>query len=191
MANEAPVRQEPEKPVVEKSGGMKLPVVIGIVAAALIVNVVLVFAVIKFVLAPGQPTGKAQQETVQTKKSEESEEGSKENDKLTKFIETGRLTTNPKASSEFVVVNLGFVFRANNEEALKTLGEGKEVKLPATSMAKIKGIVNSVLGSYSSTELLTQRDSLAAIFKNSLKPVFKENQTVLKEVILQEFILQQ
>lgn len=112
--------------------------------------------------------------------------------KLVRFIETGRITTNPLNSDQFVVVNLALRFSARDEKTMKeVLGEGGEAAgLPPEIMAPIRSKVNQILGSLTVTELQQRRNNLANEFKDSLKAIFSAHQLILNEVFLQEFIIQ-
>lgn len=114
---------------------------------------------------------------------------------LIKYVETGRITTNPLNSAEqFVVVNLGFKFYALNHEALKELFGEKEVEgtmsFPPEFMARIRSKVNQILGSMTVTDLQQKRLDLGNLFRDSLKSVFSSHSLILGEVFLQEFIIQ-
>lgn len=115
--------------------------------------------------------------------------------KLIKYVETGRITTNPFNSSEqFVVVNLGLKFYASNEETLKEMfgekGGESATTFPPEFMAKIRSKVNQILGSMTVIELQQKRLELANVVKDSLKTIFSAGNLVLGEVFLQEFIIQ-
>ncbi|MGA2296257.1 MAG: flagellar basal body-associated FliL family protein [FCB group bacterium] len=128
------------------------------------------------------------------------QDASKEGEKVTgldkeeneRFISTGRITTNPKMSPQFVIVDIALDFFVNDDQS-------KEIKKEKTEessalhkpMAEVKGEVNNLLGSYTVADLQTmQRDSLQMLFKNKLKNVFTKNKMALKDAILQEFIIQ-
>jgi hypothetical protein len=58
-------------------------------------------------------------------------------------------------------------------------------------LASVKGSVNNLLGSMTVQELQSiRRDSLQGIINSRLTQVFLSNKMVLKEAILQEFIIQ-
>lgn len=112
--------------------------------------------------------------------------------KLIKYIETGRITTNPLNSDQFVVVNLGLRFYSTNEKVLKELiGESEHGgNLPPEIMGQLRGKINQILGSLTVAELQQRRNQLANEFKDSLKTIFSNHELVLGEVYLQEFIIQ-
>lgn len=129
------------------------------------------------------------------KKAEEKpKEEVKIDKKLMKYIETGRITTNPLNSDQFVVVNLALKFSARDEKAMKEIfgeggGEGGVI-LPPEIMAPMRSKINQVLGSMTVAELQQRRNNLAQEFKDSLKIIFSTHQLILNEVFLQEFIIQ-
>lgn len=200
--------QEPVKPEaddkVKKSAGLKLPFVLGIIAGVL---VILILAV-RFLFLPyivGSLTSEATAGESKTEGESKSEHGNnplkeeldvfKANEKLSEFFQTGRITTNPKASTQFVVADFGIIFFPKDEESLKELyPEGKEEEgssaLPPTLSSRVRGIINSVLGSMTAEELQIKRDSIPVYVMTNLKPFFKEKNLFIKEVILQEFIIQ-
>lgn len=118
----------------------------------------------------------------------------------------GRITTNPRNSTQFVVVNIGVVYFPKSEDHLKELkvekakeakeagpegGGGNPTLLSTKSYAQLKANVTRVLGSLSVEELQARRDSLPSMIKMNVKPVFRENEMFIKDVILLEFILQE
>lgn len=126
------------------------------------------------------------------KEDEKTKEEVKVDKKLVRFVETGRITTNPLNSDQFVVVNLALRFSARDEKTMKeVLGEGGEgTGLPPEIMAPIRSKVNQILGSLTVTELQQRRNNLANEFKDSLKTIFLNHNLFLNEVFLQEFIIQ-
>jgi len=86
-----------------------------------------------------------------------------------------------------------------DEDIAKELSKegGKEAKEPGAvspafvnTMIKIKGVVNKVLGSMKVEELQSKRDTLATVFKALFKPLFYEKNCLVREVVVQEFIIQ-
>ncbi len=209
-------KQEPEKPEKKKKkekkegggGGLSLPLIIG--AAFGIIILIVVSVIIGIVVAnkfmgghdsaEGEAKGKTEQQAGKEKKEDPY---SQEESYLSKlegvmFMETGRITTNPKnGSSMFVVVNLALEFKKMNEDSdeLKAIAdkEGKlniENPLVQKMVAKIKGKINQMIGSYTEAELQQNRPNLPEMFKKELKPVFKEFELMLGNVSIQEFIIQ-
>lgn len=199
---EANEKQVPEKP--KKSGGMKLPMVIGIIFGVIVTQVILIFVLFKLFL--GQPATVTPDGTVVQQTTEKSEKNSKKIEKteeeeeiLTEeeqqkiqFQETGRITTNPKSSSAFVVINLGLYFLAKdekiNEEFKKEIDKSPVWKRLSSDT---KEIVNITFGNYTVEDLRSmKRDSLKTIFMKQLKPVFKTSKIILKDVKLIEYLIQ-
>lgn len=111
---------------------------------------------------------------------------------LIKYAETGRVTTNLLNSDKFIVVNLGLKFFARDKEVLNELfgGSSEGASLPPELMARIRGVLNQLLGSMTVTDIQLKRGELVQIFKDNLSKVFSENNLVLGEVYLNEFIIQ-
>lgn len=200
--------QEPVKPETEEkvknSAGLKLPFVLGIIAGVL---VILILAV-RFLFLPyivGSLTSEATAGESKTEGNSKSEIGNnplkeeldvfKANEKLSEFFQTGRITTNPKGSTQFVVADFGIIFFPKDEESLKELyPEGKKEEsssaLPPSLSSRVRGIINSILGSMTAEELQIKRDSIPEYVMTNLKPFFREKKLFIKEIILQEFIIQ-
>lgn len=196
--------QEPEKPdkkKKKKEGGMSLPVMIGIGFGVIVVNVVLVIVVINFVV----PMMNGSHDAEKDKKAKIAEEKKKaehavshsdpeeeeffENEKERHYMETGRITTNPKMSTKFIVIGLGLEFRVKEdtykEEELKA-----ESEMMKKMLSRIKAVVIKELGMMSLEDLQTNRPQLDNIFKEKLRPLFKEQKIYLKRADIVEFIVQ-
>jgi flagellar basal body-associated protein FliL len=183
MAKEIEENQEAPSPKAT-SKKMKLLVLIGIIGGVVVLQAIIIVLFIYFFITPTISSDGEGGKSVQTKKHNTGdEERTEDKDANLKFVETGRITTNPKMSTKFVVINLGLEFKAKEE------GSGEE-NLSPKMMAKIKGVVNQVLGSYLVEELHAKRDSIGIILKNDLKITFNEENYLLKDVILQEFLIQ-
>ncbi len=200
--------QEPVKPESEekekKAGGLKLPFVLGIIAGVLLILILAVrFLFLPYIVGSLTSEATAGQSPIEGEsKSEQSNSPIKEeieifkaNEKLSEFFQTGRITTNPRQSTQFVVADFGIIFFPKDEESLKELYPGGKKEegssaLPPTLSSRVRGIINSVLGSMSVEELQVKRDSIPEYVMANLKPFFKEKKLFIKEVILQEFIIQ-
>jgi hypothetical protein len=113
-------------------------------------------------------------------------------DNDSKYMETGRITTNPRASTQFVVVNLGLSYRTGvgAEDAAKKAGTESEDQKRRFE-ALIRNAINNQIGDMTVGELQQiRRDSLTSIFKERLVPVFINNRIFLRDVILVEYIIQ-
>jgi hypothetical protein len=95
-------------------------------------------------------------------------------------------------SDKFIVINLGLKFFARDKEVLNELfgGSSENTSLPPELMARIRGSLNQLLGSMTVTDIQLKRGELVPIFKDNLSKVFSENNLVLGEVYLNEFIIQ-
>ncbi|MBE2188144.1 MAG: hypothetical protein KGZ71_09070 [Desulfobulbaceae bacterium] len=196
-------KQEPEVP--KKKAGLSLPVIIGIGAGVLIVLVVVILFAVKMMLnsVVGTQQGDTQS-TEQVQKPVEDKELSNieyykkmaDEDKISendsKYMETGRITTNPRASTQFVVVNLGLSYRIGVDAEDAEKKEGTETDDQKRRFeALIRNAINNQIGDMSVGELQQiRRDSLTSIFKERLVPVFINNRIFLRDVILVEYIIQ-
>ncbi len=178
----------------KSSGGLGLIPILGIVFGSLLILILATrFLFLPYIV---ENLGGNKKDTTEAKKEESKTETKGPfagvDKKLIKFIETGRITTNPLNSDQFVVVNLGLRFYALNENAIKEfMGEAKEgSSLPPDFMAQIRGKINQILGSLTVAELQQRRNQLANEFKDSLKTIFSNHELTLGEVYLQEFIIQ-
>lgn len=211
-------KQEPAKPKKEK-GGLPVPLfgLIGfaIILIALVVNVFLVLGIksdvtaITEVIATGKLPTHTPEEDKDKKKKKVDEEFYEEEDgndvgkyvadEKAEYFETGRITTNPKLSSRFVVLNLGMFFSElpkSEEEEEKPKEEAKKGEPESFSPygkkfdGMVRNIINSQIGSMSLEELQIPRDSLTNLFKKRLRPLFSQQEARLKEVAIIEFIVQ-
>jgi hypothetical protein len=175
-----------------KKKGLSLPILIAIIAG----SVVILFVAIVFVINIMMNNMK---ESIISGSGVEQVEKKKEKPKelsLDKFeyLETGRITTNPASSTQFVVVSLGVFYSPvvkdgkehDDKEAIKLDPETKIKRLNAL----IRHQVNSQIGDMDMYALQIPRDSLMSIFKTKLAPSIKMEGFLLKDVILLEFIIQ-
>ncbi len=199
-------KQEPEKPQ-KKSGALSLPVIIGIGAGVLVILVAVILFAVKMMLNTVVETkmGAIQQSAEQQAVPKEEKDMSNlefykmmsENDSVgdedAKYMETGRITTNPRGSTQFVVVNLGISYRDKSaEEEAKKKDKNEETDDKKRKFeALIRNAINNQIGDMTVAELQQiRRDSLRSIFKESLTPVFINNRIFLRDVILVEYIIQ-
>lgn len=183
-------KQEPELQK-KKEGGMKLPVLIALILGILIVNAVLIVVLFNMMVAPnlksdgGEETKKAKVE------HKEDEGGTGEESKTpSEFIASGRITTNPRGSDRFVVVDLAFEFTKKEGAEEGESHGGEKGGFSPKMLALIKGSVNKSIGMMTVEDIQASRDTLDKIFFTSMKPIFKKDHKTLKQVIIQEFILQ-
>jgi flagellar basal body-associated protein FliL len=195
-------KQEPEEP--KKKAGLSLPVIIGIGAGVLIILVVVILFAVKMMLTSvvgTQPvdiqTTEQQHKPVEDKDISDVEyykrmvDEDKISDNDSKYMETGRITTNPRASTQFVVVNLGLSYRTGLgvDDAAKKAAETDDQKRRFEAL--IRNAINNQIGDMTVGELQQiRRDSLTSIFKEKLVPVFINNRIFLRDVILVEYIIQ-
>lgn len=203
-------KQEPEKPKKkekkEGKGGLSLPIIIiGSVGGLILIVVTVIFGYfVATKLFPQQPVivnGSVATEQKSDSHSDahhEEEENEDADHHHSAYMETGRITTNPKdAPATFVVLNLSIEFEPKDPkdpvfaEAIDAHGA---IKLDAPIMKKllgsIKNTINNSLASMTLTELNAKRPELTKMYKDTLKPVFKSYDLKLYEVGLLEFIVQ-
>jgi hypothetical protein len=203
-------KQEPEKPVKVKSES-PIPMV-GIIAFAIILIALLlnlwfllgiksqVSSVNEIIVAsnPNIHGEKSGEKNPSAKSGESSKEDTSNKD--TQYFETGRITTNPRASTSFVVINLGMIFKVKpSEEGDEKHSEGEKKDASAQPISPfgkrfdgmLRNSINSELGKLSVDEMQIPRDSLSSILKNKLVPLFLEEKSSLKDVVIVEFIIQQ
>jgi flagellar basal body-associated protein FliL len=190
-SQETETKKEPKA-----SGGLGLVPILAIVFGSLLILILATRFLFLPYIVENMGGGGKKPESTEVKETEKKPEAKGPfagvDKKLIKYIETGRITTNPLNSDQFVVVNLGLRFYATDEKILKELmGEGKEgAGLPPEIMGQLRGKVNQILGSLTVAELQQRRNQLANEFKDSLKTIFSSHELVLGEVYLQEFIIQ-
>ncbi len=166
----------------KKSSSMKLPIMIGFIAGILIINAGIIYLLFTLLISPTlttQDTSDSENSQTEIQQENTFETEFDESHKPI-FKETGRITTNPKNSDRFVVVNLGIEFKSKE----------KLEELEPALLAKIRGTINSTFANMTIDEIHSQRDSLNIIFQNNLKPIFQKEKKLISEVIIQEFIIQ-
>lgn len=195
-------KQEPEKPA-KKPFALSLPIMIGIgVGVIVIMFGISIFAVnmmVNKIINAKIPAATAPDSNAAHGKSEQNVKDEEETLGVEKgtYVETGRITTNPKGSSSFVVINLGLVYRDKGEAAQESGGHEEGKGTPDVSIkdpqleALIRQTINNRIGEMPVEEIqMLPRDSLITMFKQDLSPVFKGGSKYLRSVILKEFIVQ-
>lgn len=169
-----------------------------IVLGVLVVNAIIVIGVVKFFFADtanGNHPKEAKSDQLDHKSKDEfaefkdDEERFFENEKERKMLTTGRITTNPANSiNKLVIVDLGLEYRIKPD-----LPEDEfEMEKPIMTklMIKLKAAITKRIGSLGVEELVSQRNELPGLFKSDLQPLFNENQMYLRDVYLNEFLVQ-
>ena len=193
---ESQEKKTEEKPP-KKPGEMNLMKMLIMVGGTVVVLFILLIVVYMIIIKPDlqkmSTNGEGKDKTEEVKQAKDDfnpEEIKKEENE--RFMSTGRITTNPSMSNQFVVVDLGLDFYVN-EEQMKEIKKEKpeESPLMLRPLSSVKGEVNNLLGSMTVQELQSiRRDSLQSIINAKLTRVFLSSKMVLKEAILQEFIIQ-
>lgn len=184
-----------EKSKKEKKGSpLKM---ILIVVGILVVNAIIVIGVVKFFFAnAGHDDHPKEATTEQTHKENDEfaefkdvEETFFETENERKMISTGRITTNPSNSiKKFIIMDLGFEYRIKPD--LPEEEFDLEKPLMQKMMLKLKAGITQKIGSMRVEELVRQRSELPDIFKEELQTLFNENKMYLREVYLNEFLIQ-
>ena len=194
---ESQEKKTEEKPP-KKPGEMNLMKMLIMVGGTVVVLFILLIVVYMLIIKPDlekmSVNGEGKDKTEEMKQEKDGdfnpEEIKKEENE--RFLSTGRITTNPKMSTQFIVVDLGLDFYVN-EEQMKEIKKEKPEESPMMlkPLSSVKGEVNNMLGSYTVEELQSiSRDTLQSMINAKLVKVFLANKMVLKEAILQEFIIQ-
>lgn len=169
-----------------------------IIVGIVVVNIVVVFGLVKFFFADSghdeHPKEANSEQMPHSPKDEfaefkDVEETFFETENERKMMSTGRITTNPANSiKKFIIMDLGFEYRIKPDlpEAEFELEKPLMVKM----MIKLKAAITQKLGSMRVEELVRQRGELPAMFKEELQPLFNDNKMYLREVYLNEFIIQ-
>jgi flagellar basal body-associated protein FliL len=178
-----------------KKKGLSMPIIIGIIATGVILLVVVIIFVIS-IMMNNMKNSIIESSGKDPAKTEEKSEPKEESLEKYEYLETGRITTNPLASTQFVVLNLGIFYaplKSGSEEepaeekpAEGEAGQPKNQRLNAL----IRHQINAQVGDMDVTALQIPRDSLMIKFKQRLEPAFKLEGFKLREVILVEFIIQ-
>ena len=200
MEEEDNKKQEPEKPKrlsENKAMNFSLPLIVGIgVGGIVLILVAVVFGY--FIATRLFPTQQVVPQTQATEGKSNDEQKHADIHK-TIFLETGRITTNPKdGATTFIVMNCGLEFVKKDEESKELEGltdpAGKvktEEVIVQKLLAHVKSNVNTYIASYSLQELQMQRPELENALKNNLQPIFSEFGLKLVKVGLIEFIIQE
>jgi hypothetical protein len=198
-------KQVPEKPK-SKSEGIKLPVLIGIIAGIIIIPIIVLIVLFKVFIAPTVNQQNNEQQTSTQVNSKNDSEGERNNAKpkgkvtltndqmkLVILQETGRITTNPKGSSSYAVVNLGIeMFIEDEKEAEELRKDPEKSILWKKVFSRSREVITNTIGNYTLDDLkVINRDSLKYTFYDKLFPIFTQEKVVLVEVILQEFMMQE
>ena len=105
------------------------------------------------------------------------------------MLSNGRITTNPANSiKKFIIVNLGLEYRIKPDLPVEEFD--LEKPLMQKLMIRLKSKITDRVGSMRVEELVRQRSELTTIFKADLQELFNENQMFLREVYLNEFLIQ-
>ena len=203
--------QEPQQKT-KKSIGMSIPLAIGAAVGILVIIILgVVLGVIitskYFAQAPTETAAPETEQKVAEKKESRAhkleEDFAGDDGYLSKLadvllMETGRITTNPKGGvSVFVVVNFGLEFKKmdDSNKDLRNLADkdgivNLEHPIMKKMQARIRGILNNMIASYTQSELLDMRPTLSDKVRNELRGIFREYELLLGNVTIQEFIIQ-
>jgi flagellar basal body-associated protein FliL len=203
-------KQEPEKQKKKEkekkqgaSGALSLPMLIGIGGGGIVL--ILVTVIFGYFIAtklfPTQPVVVSQNgQVTNSNDNKDNKDKKKSEDDIhsSLYMETGRITTNPKdAPSTFVVLNLSLEFVPYNKDDDKVkemMGkEGLNMNNPIVQkmLGRIKSTVNNQIASLTLAELQAKRPELENMYKDALKTTMNEFGFKLLNVGLIEFIIQE
>lgn len=196
MADDLETQEVKDEKVKKNKMGSPLKMAL-IIVGILVVNAIIVIGVVKFFFAEAVHGDNPKEATTeQTHKEDDEfaefkdvEESFFETENERKMISTGRITTNPSNSiKKFIIMDLGFEYRIKPD--LPEEEFDLEKPLMQKMLLKLKASTTSKIGSMRVEELVRQRDMLPDIFKKELQPLFNENKMYLREVYLNEFLIQ-
>ena len=198
LEKQEPEKQKKKEKKASSGGGLPLPMLIGIGVGGVVL--VLVTVILGYFIAtklfPSQQQVVVTNGQVKAENKTEQEEPADVHESL--YMETGRITTNPKdVPTTFVVLNLSLEFVPKNKDDEKTkevLGkEGVNTAHPTIQkmLARIKSMINNQIASTPMADLQAKRPELEKIYKELLQPTFKEFGFKLLNVGILEFIIQE
>lgn len=196
-----------EKHIPEKPkgiiGNMKLPITIGVIVLVIAIPIIIVFILFKTMVAPVlnpvQPNQAQQVNADKTPKVGEAgktenpeQQLSDEDKKNMQFVETGRMMTNPRSSTNIIVLNLGIEFLPKDKDEIADIKkEGVNSMIMKKVLSRIQGTFQGKLGDMTLEEVqAVRKDTLSVLFKSYLEPVFKDYDMYLKSVMVKEFLIQ-
>ena len=199
--------QEPEKKKKKKGSSLSMPMIGVILFGVIVLNILLIIAVLKIYLPEGNLEAddndkKTEKVEKSNKKDTEKDDGDYslseldeeeleflEKEAKRKYLETDDITTNPKGSSAFVIIQLGIKFVANDELEDKLLSP--ESDYMKKLMGNTRATIIKEIGLHTADELLLEgRADLPEIFRKKLKPLFKEKKLFLREITITKFMVQ-
>lgn len=197
MADDLETQDINDEKVKKEKKGSPLKMIL-LVIGILVINAIVVIGVVKFFFSENandnHPKEASMEQKGHSSKDEfadfkNPEESFFETENQRKMISTGRITTNPANSiKKFVIVDLGLEYRIKPDMP----EEEFEIEKPLMTklMIRVKAKITDRLGSMRVEELVRQRSELTALFKEDLQKIFNENQMFLREVYLNEFLVQ-
>lgn len=197
MADDLETQDVSDEKAKKDKKGSPLKMILMIVGI-LVVNAIIVIGVVKFFFAdaghdehPKEATSEQKGHAPKDEFAEfkNPEESFFETENQRKMLSTGRITTNPANSiKKFVIINLGLEYRIKPD--LPEEEFDLEKPLMQKLMIRLKAKITDRLGSMRVEELVRQRSDLTTLFKADLQEIFNDNQMFLREVYLNEFLIQ-
>ena len=197
MADDLETQDVKDEKAKKEKKGSPLKMIL-MVVGILVVNAIIVIGVVKFFFADAghdeHPKEAKTEEQDHNEKDEfaefkNPEETFFETESQRKIISTGRITTNPANSiKKFIIINLGLEYRIKPDLPVEEFD--MEKPLMQKLMIRLKAKITDRLGAMRVEELVRQRSELTALFKEDLQEIFNENQMFLREVYLNEFLIQ-
>ena len=177
--------------------GMSTMKMILLIVGIVVVNAIVVIGVVKFFFADDHSDKPQEAQASHVEGAPEGEFSEFENEEETffetekqrKMLTTGRITTNPANSiKKFIVVDLGMEYRIKPDMPAEEFKEDSPIMQKLH--IKIKATITKRLGEMRVEELVRQRSELTEIFRDDLQPVFNDHKMYLREVYLNEFLVQ-
>jgi flagellar basal body-associated protein FliL len=189
--------QAPAKKEKKKDGKMSLPLIIGIIAGVVVLQVVIILVVVNVFFsepdtgdetAEGSNTEMIEGEPRELSEDEIAEREFFTDDTKKKYMETGKIVTNPRDSYKYVALNVGLMYIPKESVEEEMLADGSDMIMKL--QAEIKSRIIMTIGSMTPEELQSNRDILTNILKEELKPIFRERDIYLRKVLISEYIMQ-
>ncbi|GAB5466725.1 MAG: hypothetical protein Kapaf2KO_21610 [Candidatus Kapaibacteriales bacterium] len=189
---EVPEEEQEEDSGKKKKGDkMSLGAIIGIIAGVILLQVILIVAIVQIFFSDSddqKPTREMADGEYELTEEELEVKEFLSNEENMRYMETGKIVTNPKLSKNYVAINVGLDYSPRPEVAEEELDAAstKMIKLNA----KIKSDIIMLIGQMDTEELQQKRNLLPGIIKDSLAEKFKSEKLLLREVLISEFVIQ-
>ncbi len=189
-------KQKPEKPK-KTSGGvgdMNFKRLIIIIGGVVVLQVVILVIVFKVFLAPAEPAADAKNGAKETTgESKVSEEMAAEDESKIKYTSLKFENITTKDFQWYILLQLGFKVihlpKEGEEEEAGGHGAGKDdgYQLPPELISILKSFIIGYFGDMTIEDVQAKRPGLIDDLTQKLKPIFKTNRFLLKNIALEQF----